>query len=144
MTTLNDTQRPDENYLAVVLDAALVGRSEEQFTADYLKGVSRCLTADPRYYRSFGPWWWGLKALLVESGDVSAGNEVDEDIAGVYQYERPALVAVAAYLYQQMRMENGLLLSSSHQLPVPESIDDEPYEFVSYDLDQESRFNQKE
>lgn len=144
MTTLKDTQRPDESYLEAVLDGALNGRSEAQFATDFLSGVGRCLLPEPRYYRSFGPWWWALKIMLVESGNSSAGDQIDEDIADTYQYDRPALTAVAAYLYQQMRMENGLIFSSSHQLPVPESIDDEPYEFVSFDIELESKVIKKE
>ncbi|HHA1396939.1 TPA: peptide-binding protein [Enterobacter hormaechei subsp. xiangfangensis] len=139
MTTLNDTQRPDENYLAVVLANALTGRSEDQFINDYLSGVARCLASEPRYYRSFGPWWASLKQMLVEKGGAGVGVEVDSDIAGVYGYERKALTAIAGYLYQQDRLAHGLLFASTHQLPVPESVDDEPYEFVSYDLDLESR-----
>lgn len=144
MTSLQNTQRPEAHYLEAVLADVLNGRSEEKFTADYLAGVGRCLIADPRYYRSFGPWWWALKTLLVENGNSAAGDQIDEDIADTYQYERPALTIVAAYLYQQMRMENGLLYSSSHQLPVPESLDDEPYDFVSCDLELESKVIKKE
>lgn len=142
MTTLNDTQKPDVARLEQILPAALSGRSEAQFINDYLSGMSHCLASDPRYYRSLGPWWPALKTLLIEAGNVTAGTEVDEDVSGYYQYDRPALTAVAAYLYQQMRMNAGLLFSSNHLLAVPENVDDEPYEFTSYDLELESKVSQ--
>ncbi|WP_147200812.1 olxA [Pantoea sp. CCBC3-3-1] len=136
--TLQDTLKPDESYLEAILPAALGDRNEDKFLSDYLSGLSHCLNADPRYYRGVGPWWPSLKALLVESGDLSAGIQIDDDIAEIYQYEKPALIAVAAYLYQSMRMTNGLLFSSSHQLAQPDT-EDEPYEFISYDLELESK-----
>ena len=139
MTTLKDTSRPDEAWLEQVLPGALNGRSEDKYLSDYLTGLSRCLASDARYYRSLGPWWPALKTLLVEAGDSSAGSQIDEDIADNYQYDRPALTAVAATLYQQMRMNAGLLFSSNHLLDVPENVDDEPYEFTSYDLELESK-----
>jgi len=139
MTTLKDTARPDEAWLEQVLPGALNGRSEDQYLSDYLIGLSQCLSSDARYYRSLGPWWPALKILLLESGNSGAGTQIDEDIADNYQYDRPALTAVAATLYQQMRMNAGLLFSSNHRLDVPEGVDDEPYEFTSYDLELESK-----
>lgn len=139
MTTLKDTQKPDASWLEQVLPAALNGRTEETFLSDYLDGLSQCLASDARYYRSLGPWWPALKALLTDSGNDSAGEQIDEDVADTYHYDRPALTAVAATLYQQMRMNAGLLFSSNHLLPVPDGVDDEPYEFTSYDLELESK-----
>jgi hypothetical protein len=144
MTTLKDTLRPDDQYLSTVLTGSLDGRSEDDFLNDYLAGVAQCLASEPRYYRSFGPWWAALKQLLIERNFSVVGHQVDEDIADIYQYENDALTAVAAYLYQQERLRNGLIFSSSHQLAVPENIDDEPYELVSYDLDLESKVTPKE
>ena len=144
MTSLKDTQRPDDQYLSTVLAGSLGGRSEDEFMNDYLGGITHCLATEPRYYRSFGPWWAALKQLLVERGNSAVGHQIDEDIADIYQYDSDALTAVAAYLYQQQRLRNGLIFSSSHQLAVPENIDDEPYEFVSYDLDLESKVVPKE
>jgi len=130
---------PGDAWLEQTLPGALNGRSEEQYLSDYLNGLSRCLLSDIRYYRSLGPWWPALKTLLLEGGNSSIGTQIDEDIAHTYKYDRPALTAVAATLYQQMRMNAGLLFSSNHLLEVPGDIDDEPYEFTSYDLELESK-----
>ncbi|PLR30106.1 peptide-binding protein [Chimaeribacter californicus] len=139
MTTLNDTLKPDTQYLESVLPVALGSRGEDDFVTDYLKGMSQCLGDEPRYYRSVGPYWPALKTMLVEQGHLPADSEVDQDVAAIYEGDRPALTVVAATLYQRMRLESGLLLSSSHLLPVPDEVDDSPYEYVSYDLTLESK-----
>ena len=50
----------------------------------------------------------------------------------------PALTLIAATLYSQERFDNGQIYSAWHLLPVPEEVDDQDYEFESYDLEVEA------
>ncbi|EBL0240729.1 peptide-binding protein, partial [Salmonella enterica] len=45
---------------------------------------------------------------------------------------------IAATLYSQERFDNGQIYSAWHLLPVPEEVDDQDYEFESYDLEVEA------
>ena len=56
----------------------------------------------------------------------------------LYRYDRPALTLIAATLYSQERFDNGQIYSAWHLLPVPEEVDDQDYEFESYDLEVEA------
>ena len=56
----------------------------------------------------------------------------------IYRYDRPALTLIAATLYSQERFDNGQIYSAWHLLPVPEEVDDQDYEFESYDLEVEA------
>ncbi|EGM8848630.1 hypothetical protein IIM91_004097 [Escherichia coli] len=50
----------------------------------------------------------------------------------------PSLTLIAATLYSQERFDNGQIYSAWHLLPVPEEVDDQDYEFESYDLEVEA------
>ncbi|RAU45249.1 peptide-binding protein [Pseudocitrobacter sp. RIT415] len=136
MASLEQTQKPTADYLAAIRDSALAGRTESQFVSDYLDGIGKFIGARPGYYRSYGPYWPAIKSLLVENNLYNATGEIDEDVLSIYSYDDDSLTVVAASLYQNMRLEDGLFYSAYHQLPVTD--DDEPYEYYSYDLEQES------
>ena len=135
MTTLIDTIKPTEEYIeTVLLEHALLGRSEEEFTAAYLKGLVERLKADVKTYRSFGPWWPSLKVLLLKDGHTDFGQIVEGDVAAIYTMSRPALTLVAAHLYADEVLESGNIHSAVHFLSVMPSADDtEPYQYTSYD-----------
>ncbi len=48
------------------------------------------------------------------------------------------MTARPATLYSQERFDNGQIYSAWHLLPVPEEVDDQDYEFESYDLEVEA------
>ncbi|EFM9550536.1 hypothetical protein F6S89_22425 [Escherichia coli] len=65
------------------------------------------------------------------------GKTEDEYVDFVLD-DRPALTLIAATLYSQERFDNGQIYSAWHLLPVPEEVDDQDYEFESYDLEVEA------
>ncbi|MDX5979564.1 hypothetical protein [Vreelandella alkaliphila] len=86
-----------------------------EFVAAYLKGVAQTLSRHPAQYRGFGPYWWPLKALLVEAGYSQFGTEIDDDDAlTALTYETPALTVAAAYAFAEHAFSTGLLTSPSH------------------------------
>ena len=44
------------------------------------------LENDPRGYLNYGPYWWGIKKILVDNG-VLLGSATDEDVRSVYAGE---------------------------------------------------------
>jgi len=104
MTTLIDTVKPTEAYLAEILPQALVGRSEEQFVRIYLENMASRLSARPQLYHLYGPWWPALKTLLLVHENTELGQVVDSDVAQIYQMSRPALTILASQLYADERL----------------------------------------
>lgn len=41
-------------------------KSEDQYMKDAAKGVGSMLKADPMAYKSFGPYWWAIKEMLIK------------------------------------------------------------------------------
>ncbi|MEZ2987942.1 peptide-binding protein [Escherichia coli] len=138
MATLSDTIKPNKTYLEAVLRTALLGKTEDEYVDFFLSGQRGRLLKNPRLYRSYGPYWPEIKKLLLERGYGNFGRLVDRDVRKFYRYDRPALTLIAATLYSQERFDNGQIYSAWHLLPVPEEVDDQDYEFESYDLEVEA------
>ncbi len=138
MATLSDTIKPNKTYLEAVLRAALLGKTEDEYVDFFLSGLRGRLLKNPRLYRSYGPYWPEIKKLLLEHGYGNFGRLVDHDVRKIYRYDRPALTLIAATLYSQERFDNGQIYSAWHLLPVSEEVDDQDYEFESYDLEVEA------
>lgn len=134
MTTLIDTVKPTESYLNTLLPQALNGLDEDCYVEKCLSGLIDVLTANPKMYRVYGPWWPALKTLLLTRGEVSLGQIVDSDVAEIYKMSRPALTLLSAYLYSGERVENDAVFNPVHVLEVAGYSDDtEPYIYTSYD-----------
>ncbi|EFH9339646.1 peptide-binding protein [Escherichia coli] len=138
MVTLSDTIKPNKTYLEAVLRTALLGKTEDEYVDFFLSGLRGRLLKNPRLYRSYGSYWPEIKKLLLERGYGNFGRLVDRDVRKIYRYDRPALTLIAATLYSQERFDNGQIYSAWHLLPVPEEVDDQDYEFESYDLEVEA------
>lgn len=130
---IKDTLLFSSADLEPLLDEALSGREPAQFVADYLNGLAGILTTNPRHYRSLGPYWWPLKAMLIDKG-LFAGSSLENGTLQHYTMETPELTLVAAWAYQQGRIDEGKLYSCSHQLELPEG---ELYEYELTDLELE-------
>lgn len=50
----------------------------------------------PQAYRSFGPFWWPLKAMMIKAGELS-GCEPDAELVAQATMGRPALDVAAAW-----------------------------------------------
>jgi hypothetical protein len=85
------------------------------FVAAYLRGVANTLSRHPAQYRGFGPYWWPLKALLVDAGYTQFGVDIDDDEAlSALTYSTPSLTVAAAYTFAEHAFSTGLLTSPSH------------------------------
>ncbi|MGP9633769.1 hypothetical protein ACT3R7_11950 [Halomonas sp. AOP43-A1-21] len=85
------------------------------FVAAYLRGIASTLSRHPAQYRGFGPYWWPLKALLIEAGYTQFGTEIDDDDAlSDLTYSTPRLTIAAAYTFAEHAFSTGLLTSPSH------------------------------
>lgn len=70
-------------------------RGFSDFPAFALGVVERRLAKAPLRYRDYGPYWWALKALLIDSGR-ELGERDDPMVRAAYQGETPAETIVMA------------------------------------------------
>ncbi|HEY3591703.1 MAG TPA: hypothetical protein VGL07_16815 [Buttiauxella sp.] len=127
-----NTLVPASEHLEPLMTEALAGRNEEEFIAGYLNGLVAILNKKPKAYRAYGPWWHEIKRMLVERGHGAlAGEEYEHTVAQIYSYEREAYTIIAAWLYYQNRVEDGLIYNAGHELPTE---DGETYSYYLEDL----------
>jgi hypothetical protein len=144
MAELLDTIKPDTDYLDSILRDP-ENEIDDSFQDTHIENLKSILKADPRRYRTFGPYWPSIKTLLLSHGaDFLPDDQIDYDVKSVYDYDNPAHTILAACLYSIERVDQGLVYESHHQLLVnPDNIDsDDDYQFVSYDRGMEIRVMQ--
>lgn len=133
---IQETLLPDGQALAALLAEATADQTGPELVAKYLANCAGLLADDPSQYRSYGPYWWPLKALLVEQGLIPfAGRQVERGTVGYYTLESPELTICAAWAYQQGQASQGKLYTASHQL---ELAGGELYEYELLDEDMEA------
>ncbi|MWT74213.1 hypothetical protein, partial [Escherichia coli] len=76
--------------------------------------------------------------LLLDKVNANFGRLVDRDVRKIYRYGRPALTLIVTTLYSKECFDNGQIYSPRYLLPEPEEVDDQDYEFESYDLEVEA------
>lgn len=130
-----NTITPTNAELAPLLAEATANKEEEAFIASHLAGIVQVLGQDPRQYRSYGPYWWPVKAMMAERGIELAGDTLELGTLQHYTLSTPALTLCAAWAYRQDRIEEGKIRTASHQLELAEG---ELYEYVLVDEDMEA------
>lgn len=70
-------------------------RGYSDFPGFALGVIERRLTKDPLRYRDYGPYWWAVKALLIDS-DRELGGWDDPLVRAAYQGDSPAETIVMA------------------------------------------------
>jgi len=107
-----------EEELQPILVLALESESDVGFVPGYLSGVARSLINSPGTYRSFGPYWWPLKELLLKYSIDVFGSNVEAGTLNHFRLNSEDLVCVAAYAYQQQKLSEEKLLSTEHILDI--------------------------
>lgn len=110
-------EKIDIDELTKYLDDARGDLTDKQFTDRYLTGVIKSIKADPKLYRSYGPYWWALKQLILthKDNDGSLGHEYDTAMSNAFRYDNEAITICAAFHYQQMTLDSGYMYSNKHQ-----------------------------
>jgi hypothetical protein len=70
-------------------------RGFSDFPGFALGVIERRLARDPLRYRDYGPYWWAVKALLIDS-DRALGERDDPLVRETYQGDSPAETIVMA------------------------------------------------
>lgn len=104
-----------------------------QLTAGLLRG-------DPLRYRSYGPYWWLVKAAMIRRGIDEFGDFVDGEWFANMDYGNEFHNLLAALLYSNRALDMGLIHSNAHNvelLPAGEDQEEDVLVYVLADDDME-------
>lgn len=132
---INHTIKTPDDELAAMLAEVSSNQEGGQLAAQYLTALATLIKKDPRQYRSYGPYWWPLKAMLIEAGGApEVGHKLEGGTLEHYTHPTPELTICAAWAYQQTQLDNGHLYTSDHLLDLEGG---EVYEYSLYDVELE-------
>lgn len=104
-------------YQAADLQRLIDEEAGGDFVAAYLSGVVEAIKRQPEHYRGFGPYWWPLKALLIDAGHADFGTEIeDTDAHDQLTYSTPTLTAAAAYTFSEHAFNDGMQAAAGHSV----------------------------
>lgn len=95
-------------------------------------GICGILSARPLQYRSYGPYWWLVKHELITQGITRFGETVDAEWFENMDYGDPVRNLLAAWLYADWAIDNGLIFSNQHT--VTQLGEDDEVENIEYVL----------
>lgn len=90
--------------------------SEEQWIQSNCRLMQGALNRDPRRYRSYGPYWWVMKKAMIDNGISDFGDFVDREWLELADYGNTFHNLLAAWMYQDMAVDNGLIYSNDHNV----------------------------
>lgn len=133
---IKDTiKTPDEDLEAMLAEAQAADNLEGgQLATQYIKFLAELIKRDPRQYRSYGPYWWPLKAMLISENSAAVGTKLENGTLEHYTHSTPDLTVCAAWAYQQTQLDNGHLHTADHLLDMDGG---EVYEYQLYDAEME-------
>ncbi|ENC6657658.1 hypothetical protein ABKY47_002108 [Aeromonas hydrophila] len=134
---IKDTiKTPDEDLEAMLAEAQATDNLEGgQLATQYTKVLAELIKKDPRQYRSYGPYWWPLKAMLIRvNAAAEVGTKLEDGTTEHYTHSTPDLTVCAAWAYQQTQLDNGHLHTADHLLDMD---DGEVYEYQICDAEME-------
>lgn len=89
----------------VIAEGAMGFVSRYAWVSRMLNGFATLVTRQPSAYRYFGPFWWPLKALMVEAGEFQ-GVQPDPDVVAQASFGDAAMDVAAAWSYQEYTIGN--------------------------------------
>ena len=92
-------------------------KGHDDLVGNAVRVIRERLESDPRRYLSYGPYWWGIKKVLVDNG-VPLGECDDEEIRLAYSGATDEETIVMAEEFSQIRQESSPLMTwTTHPMP---------------------------
>ncbi|MGL4900947.1 MAG: hypothetical protein ACRCZA_08455 [Shewanella sp.] len=129
--------KPSETDLAPLMAQALDGVEPDDFLETFTDTIVTILSRDPKAYRSYGMYWYAIKAELIERGHLQFGQAVEQGFAEAYRYGSAVPLYCAAWAYRMHRIDTGLVYSAEHIAPTE---DDPDYLYYLEDMEMEALF----
>jgi hypothetical protein len=128
-------EKPSKEALDRLISQAVGNRSVAEWTAALLAAIRTLLLRNPKRYRGFGPYWWLVKRMFVEAGDLSFGEHLDQQWIEAMDCGEAKYNLAAAWAYEDARFNVVNIMEPVHVM-----IDDgDPVEFMSADEEMEMR-----
>ena len=128
-------EKPSKEELERLVSQAAGNRGEAEWVAALLAAIRTLLLRNPKRYRGFGPYWWLVKRMFIEAGDLSFGEHLDQQWIEALDYAEAKYNLAAAWAYEDARFNVVNIMEPVHVM-----IDDgDPVEFMSADEEMEMR-----
>ncbi|MFH1984755.1 MAG: hypothetical protein ABIL58_23185 [Pseudomonadota bacterium] len=129
-------EKPNREDLDKVIAAGSGARTEPEWVAAMMAAIRALLLKNPKRYRGYGPYWWLLKRMFIEAGDLSFGEHLDYQWIEDLDYGSPAYNLAAAFAYEDARFNSVNVLDAYHVMP---TTDGDAVEFTAADEEMELR-----
>jgi hypothetical protein len=130
-----DIYKPSEQDLQPLLQEAMANQTKEVWIEKFLENLRKVLLQNPVQYRTFGPYWWILKKVYIDHGDLIFGEFIDLEWNTAMDYGTPELNIMASFVYEELRTSKNMIDDPFHTM---ESVDGgDSVEFASSDPDME-------
>ena len=133
--------KPDvDTILQPLLDEGTKGgqKTREEWLAGYASGLADHLRKNPKQYRSYGPYWWIVKRVLIQKGVEDFGEYLDQEWLEKTTYNDDVWDMLAGYAYGEYAVQAGLVYSHTHLIAyVNEDGDFDEDQYVLFDEDME-------
>ncbi len=128
-------EKPTKEELDRLVEEGSTNRTADEWIASMLQAVRSTLIRNPKRYRGYGPYWWLVKKMFIDAGDLAFGEHLDAQWIEALDYGSAKHNMAAAFAYEDARFLTMHILEATHTL-----IDDgNPVEFVSSDEEMELR-----
>lgn len=107
-------------------------KTREEWLEGMAHAIASMLKKNPMQYRSYGPYWWVVKKILLSFGEDHFGSFLDAEWVEKVTYGDPVWDLLAAWSYSEYALDNGLIYSNGH--PVVFINDDGESEEEAYTL----------
>lgn len=110
--------KPDKTELEALRNQATKNGQvpEADWVARNIGLTADVLRREPLRYRSYGPYWWILKQALISHGVDDFGDFVVREWFELADYGSEFHNLLAALLYSNAAMDNGLIYSNAHNV----------------------------
>lgn len=109
-------------------------KTDAEIIQNGLKKIALVLNTKPEYYKSFGPYWWGIKFLfqkyLSDSGKWYCNGYIDQPLANKFCFDEDNLTFAVSVYYSG---QNDFMLSDEHIVELPDGSGEE--KVIIYDED---------
>lgn len=133
--------KPDvDTILQPLLDEGTKGgqKTRDEWLAEYAVGLADHLRENPKQYRSYGPYWWIVKRVLIQKGVEDFGEYLDQEWLEKTTYNDDVWDMLAGYAYSEYAVQAGLVYSHTHLIAyVYDDDDSEEDQYVLVDDDME-------
>lgn len=133
---MDNIYKPSEDDLRPLLAEATASQTQEQWVDKFLLNLRTILLANPLRYRTYGPYWWGLKKIFLDRDDLVFGESIDREWLEAMDYGKTEYNILAAFAYEELRITKNFVDDPFHVMETEGG--DDSVEYASNDPEMET------